>query len=191
MWYTPHVKERPAPGVAFLHKRGGAIPVHVGPPHTPKARGASVIDLAQLTIRDKLAGCPCFWCEIQAVLYAQLEICGLGGLQHGLCIHPTAGHWLFAEHMLPVLQRSHGGGHVQVVVQAYIHGRKVIAGEHCAKVRRPGGHSILIGHPVQLGPVDVREGYQFHIGLVCIMRDMAFADLAAADYPHSDGIGLS
>ena len=92
-----------------------------------------------------------------------------------------AGHRFLAIDVFAGLQRRHGDGHVEVVVETHVHRGDVVAGEELAEVGVGVGDAVFLGHALRFGLVQVCDRDHLGVGDASIAVDVRFADLSDAD----------
>jgi len=103
------------------------------------------------------------------------------GLHHRHTVGISAGDGLLAVDVLARLQRRHGDGHVQVVVQAHVHRHEVIALQQLTEVRVRVGDAELRRYTAQFRRVEVRCRHDFNVLNFLIIPQVTLANLPYTD----------
>ncbi len=140
-----------------------------------------MVDPSQQTLLNQRAGGLCFIVEQPRKLDGEHPVAVVRRVEHRGRIRIRTGHRLLAIDVLACLQRCHRHRHMEVVVQAHVHGHDVVAGQELPEVAIGGGDAVHFGHALRLCLVDIRNGDQLGVGNLLVAFDVRLADL-----PHAD-----
>ena len=116
-------------------------------------------------------------------LDAEFAVIGLRRIQHGGGFLVIPFHGLFAEVVLPGVQRLHGNRAVKKIRQADVDVFDLIDGQQLFVVGKNFGDPVLLCDFLRLLLIDISDGDDFCLIDLRIGPEVRFPDHAAADDP--------